>query len=144
MITTKDIRAAINQQLNKTGVEINSEDVKEGFKRPSFFVQLDSNIRTGELYHVTRSLFVHIYYYPTDRYEYAIEALDMGDTLGNLFDMKLPVKDRMLNVDEFSTFLNDGVLNCTFDLEFSDSREIGLFETDAEPMEELYIENVKE
>ena len=38
MITLKDLRLAINRQLSKTGHEVNSRDVQEGFNRPSFFV----------------------------------------------------------------------------------------------------------
>lgn len=140
MITYKDIRIAINRQLAKTGIEINSRDVQEGFNKPSFFVQLNNVGRSGDENQVHKSMMVQIYYFPSDRYEYAIEVLDMQETLEELFDLKLPVKDRLLNVDEFTTFLNGGVLNCTFDLEFYDARDWNKFERDSEPMEELYFE----
>ena len=123
MITYKDIRGAINTKLKTTGKPINSKDVTEGYKRPSFFVQLNNVNRSGDENQVHKSMIVQIYYFPTDRYEYAIEVLDMQETLENLFDLKLPVKDRLLNVDDFGTDVIDGVLNCTFDLEFYDARE---------------------
>lgn len=148
MITYKDIRIAINQQLKKTGIEITSRDVTEGFNRPSFFVQLDNVGRSGDENQVHKSMTVRIYYFPSDRYEYFIEVLDMQETLEGLFDMKLPVKDRYFNVDEFTTYLNDGVLNCQFDLEFYDGRKftynVDGTELPFEPMEELDFEKVEE
>lgn len=36
MITYKDLRIAVNRKLKTTGIEVNSEDVSEGFNRPSF------------------------------------------------------------------------------------------------------------
>ena len=122
MITYKDIRISIRGLLENTGIEVNSSDVKEGFKRPSFFVQLDNNVRSADENQVHKAMTVRIQYFPTDRYEYSIEVLDMQETLEGLFDMKLPVKDRYFNVIDINTFLNDGVLNCSFDLEFFDGR----------------------
>lgn len=124
MITLKDIRAAVNRQLNKTGVDINSRDVSEGYNTPSFFVQFNNVNRHGTETQIERDLIVHIYYFPTDRYEYAMEILDMQEVLEVLFDLKLRVKDRELNVGEFQTFLNDGILNATFDIDFIDARNI--------------------
>lgn len=155
MITYKDIRIAINRKLKTTGIEVNSRDVSEGFLRPSFFVQLDNVNRSGDENNVHKSLTVQLYYFPTDEYEYAIEVLDMQETLENLFDLKLPIKDRLINVDEFNTGVVDGVLNCSFDLAFYDGRELtytgativdkmtkpdGYYELyPIEPMEELDI-----
>lgn len=145
MITYKDIRLAINRQLKKTGIEITSRDVTEGFDRPSFFVQLDNVGRSGDESQVHKSMTVRIYYFPTDRYEYSIEVLDMQETLENLFDLKLAVKDRFFNVDEFTTFLNDGVLNCSFDLDFYDGRERNIYEQHpSEVMEILQFERAEE
>ncbi|RKD26686.1 hypothetical protein BEP19_15880 [Ammoniphilus oxalaticus] len=124
MITLRDIRIAINRQLAKTGIEINSGDIEEGFKRPSFFVQLDNVNRSGDESQVQRSLTVRIYYFPKDRYEYAIEVLDMQEKLEDIFDLKLRIKDRYINVDEYISLVNDGVLNVSFDIEFYDGRDI--------------------
>lgn len=145
MITYKDVKLAINQQLGKTGIEITSRDVKEGFNRPSFFVQLDNVGRSGDESQVHRSMTVQIYYFPTDRYEYSLEVLDMQETLENLFDLKLAVKDRFFNVDEVRTNVVDGVLNASFDLEFYDGRERNKFEQfPSELMGELDFEKVEE
>lgn len=148
MITPKDIRISINNQLKKTGIEINARDVKEGFNRPSFFVQLDNSNRYSSPTQIERTLTVRIYYFPTDRYKYSIEVLDMQDTLEQLFDLKLKVKDRWLNIEEFNSYVNDGVLNCSFDLEFEFARDIEKDvindefreEHPIEDMEKLYFE----
>lgn len=145
MITYKDIRKSINQQLSKTGIEINSRDVSEGFNRPSFFVQLNNIGRSSDESQVHRSMMVQIYYFPTDRYEYSIEVLEMQETLEELFELKLPVKDRFFNVDEFRSDTVDGVLNARFDLEFYDARSRNKYEQyPSELMGELDFETVKE
>ena len=145
MITYKDIRIAVNRQLSKTGIRINSRDVQEGFIRPSFFVQLDNVSRSGNETQIERSMTVRIYYFPSDRYEYSIEALETQEILEDLFDLKLPVRDRLFNVEEFNTFLNDGVLNCQFDIDFYDGRK-KVWKTEEDAEHELLhpIEKMKE
>ena len=124
MITYKDIRLAVNRKLKTTGIDINSEDVSEGFNRPSFFVEFLNIARSSDENQVHKSLSVQIYYFPTDRYKYAIEVLEMQETLENIFDLKLAIKDRLINVEDINTGTVDGVLNCSFDLAFYDGREV--------------------
>lgn len=138
MINTKDVRTAINMLLNSTGIEVNSRDVEEGFKRPSFFVDINSNKRSSSPEHVDRAMTVYIYYFPKDRYEYSLEVLDILGVLENLFDLKLKVKHRLLNIKEFDSSLTDGVLKCWFDLDFSEPREKNILDPDdIEIMQEL-------
>lgn len=124
MITYKDIRLAVNRKLKTTGIEINSEDVSEGFNRPSFFVEFLNNNRSGDENQVHKALSVQIYYFPTDRYEYSIEVMDMQERLENIFDLKLRVLDRLFNVDETNAITTDGVLNFSFDIAFYDARAV--------------------
>lgn len=145
MITYKDIRIAINNQLIKTSIDINSRDVTEGFNRPSFFVQLDNARRFATEIQVQREISVYIYYFPTDRYEYDLENLEMQEVLEGLFNMKLAVKDRLFNIDNFSTNTTDGVLYCRFDLEFWDMQRKWLTEQEEQgKMEELTTNISKE
>lgn len=148
MITYKDIHIAINNRLKTTGIEVSSRDVSEGFARPSFHVQLGNINHSGNSEQVHKSLIVQIYFFPTDRYEYAIEVLDMQETLQSLFDLKLPVKDRYFNVNELFLNTTDGILNCSFDLEFEHGRKFiwnkeGI-EQPFEPMEKLYLEKTEQ
>ena len=123
MITYKDIKIAVNRKLKTLGIEINSKDVTEGFIRPSFFVEFLNSIRSADENQVYKSLSVQIYYFPTDRYEYSIEVLDVQEQLENLFDLKLQVLDRFLNIHEVNSTVTDGVLNISFDIEFYDGKE---------------------
>lgn len=123
MITYKDIKMAVNRKLKTLGIEINSKDVTEGFIRPSFFVEFLNSIRSADENQVYKSLSVQIYYFPTDRYEYSIEVLDVQEQLENLFDLKLQVLDRFLNIHEVNSTVTDGVLNISFDIEFYDGKE---------------------
>lgn len=124
MITYKDIKKAINTKLKKEfDFEINSNDVKEGFNRPSFFVTLDNHNRSSNQDQIQKSLTVRIYYFPTDRYEYSLEIMDIQERLENLFDLKLKVKDRYLNIMETSGNETDGVLEFSFDIDFYEARE---------------------
>lgn len=138
MITYKNIKNAINHKLGVFDVEINSGDVSEGFKRPSFFVQLENSKRSGDESQVHKTMTVQIYYFPTDRYEYSIEVLEMQERLEELFDLKLSVIDRWLNIDELNTILIDGVLNCSFDLDFYDGRTSNTIIDDIENGKEFY------
>ncbi|MGE8080508.1 phage tail terminator family protein [Peribacillus loiseleuriae] len=124
MITYKDIKRSVNQKLSTFGIEINSNDVQEGFNRPSFFVQLENNVRSGDENQVHKALTVQIYYFPKDRYDYSIEVMDVQDQLENKFDLKLKVLDRFFNIDEVTSDTTDGVLSFSFDLAFYDGKEI--------------------
>lgn len=140
MIDYKDIKTAVNKQLSNLGIDIQSRDVREGFNRPSFFVQLDNASRSNYTTQIGRMLTVRIYYFPSDRYEYAVEVLEMQDELEQLFDLKLPVKDRLLNITDLESGMSDGVLQCSFELEFEFGRE----EEEADKMEKLLINNEQE
>lgn len=130
MVTYVDIRKAINAKLLSLGAEVNSRDVTEGFNRPSFFVQFDNNVRSGNVDQMYKSFTVTGYYFPTDRYEYAMEVMTKQEELENLFDMKLKVLTRYLNINDFNTTLADGVLNFSFDIEFFEGRKYQGLEND--------------
>ncbi|MEL3956921.1 DUF6838 family protein [Caldifermentibacillus hisashii] len=125
MITYRDIRKAINAKLkNEFNIEINSNDVKEGFKRPSFFVTFDNLVKSSDQSQFDRSLTIRIYYFPTDRYDYSLELLDIQEQLENLFDLKFNVLDRKFNIFESSSLITDGVLEFSFDIQFSDAKDV--------------------
>ncbi|WP_369973776.1 DUF6838 family protein [Rummeliibacillus sp. POC4] len=121
----KDIKKGINERINNKfpDIEINSNDVSEGFNRPSFFVQLNGK-KSGTMEHVDKDIDVQIYYFPTDEYDHAIELLDTQESLESAFDLKLRVVNRWLNITETNTVTTDGVLNMSFSLEFNDVRDI--------------------
>ncbi len=136
MITYKDIKKAVNGLLTKEfNIELNSNDVKEGFIRPSFFVSFDNQTKSSTLTQIEKSLTIRINYFPSDRYGNSIELMDMQEQLENLFDIKLPVKDRRLNIVDVTSTVTDGVLDFSFDIEFSEAKEISYEEQNSHPIE---------
>lgn len=141
MITYKDIKKAINTLLiNEFGYEINSNDVKEGFIRPSFFVEFDNVNRSATEEQTMRNLTISIYFFPTDRVNYSLEVLDVTERLENLFDLKLSVLDRKFNIDEVTSNVADGVLVFEFDIQYQEGKVL----PDAELMQELDYKGTKE
>lgn len=141
MIGLKDIIKSINDKIEAdfSNIEIQSTDIKEGFLRPCFYVEIDNN-KANKLNPSSKekTLTVRIYYFPTDRYENRIELLETQDNLENMFfeglqvnqDFFIPTLDNELN---FTT--TDGVLQLSFDLYYVQL----LDEEYAEPLEELVI-----
>lgn len=124
MITYKDIDLAITNKLIQVfNVEVNSNDVKKGFNRPSFFVSFDNQKRSSNDTQIEKALTIRIYYFPKDKDENSIELMDMQDQLENVFDLKLKVLDRKFNIQEVNPIVTDGVLEFSFDIEFFDARE---------------------
>lgn len=137
MITLKDIKIAINNLISANfTAEVTSRDIKEGFKRPSFFVELDNVKRSpaGEE-QIERKLTVRIYYFPSSRYQYNVEILEVLEKLEEVFDTKLKVQDRYFNIDEVESIVIDGILQFYFDIQYEEGREV----PDVELMENLYI-----
>lgn len=124
-ITYKDLKKSIISVIKKDfkDIPINSNDISEGFQRPSFFIEFDNINRTSSEEHYTKSLLVRIYYFPTTINESSIEILDIQDELEQAFDLKLAVRDRFLNILETDNTISDGVLQFEFNLEFSESKE---------------------
>jgi hypothetical protein len=125
MITLKDIKTAVVSKLNANFTqEVQSSDVKEGFSRPSFFVELDNATSSSTEEQKHRGLTVRIYYFPSDKNKNSIEILDTQEALENAFDLKLPVLDRKLTINETESVTTDGVLTFSFDIEYEEGKVI--------------------
>ena len=152
MISYKDIKKAINSKIKTefNNIAINSNDVKEGFERPSFFVQLDTNGRSSDVNQIYKDLTVRINYFPTDENDYSIELMDVQEQLEGIFELKLKVQDRLFNIDETNSEITDGVLEFSFDINFYDGREFDGLEnlpdeiTDKEFYEKHPVEKMEE
>ena len=117
-----DIKVAINDLIKSEfpSIEIQSTDVEKGFKRPTFFVQLDTLSRDSGQFVSNRSMVARIYYFPSERYEYSIEAMDIQDRLESIINLNFRVLDRVITIDETRAQMIDGVLEFEFDFEFID------------------------
>jgi hypothetical protein len=120
------------------GIIVQSNNIEEGFSRPSFFVQLD-NIKIEDLMKKVqeRKMTIRIIYFPTDKNKNQLELLRMMDSLNESF-----VVDNILEIDDdTSTSIQsvdldktDDVLHFDFDIELT---EMYTREIIAEMMEEL-------
>lgn len=138
MITYKQIKKAINDKLTaRFEIEINSRDIKEGFSRPSFFVDFENISKTGLESQIERSFTVRIYFFPKDKNSPSMEILEILEGLEEIFDLKLRVEDRHFNIFETKGETTDGVLQFEFDINYEDGREIA----EAETMQELEYKN---
>jgi hypothetical protein len=137
MITYVNIKKSVNTLLiNEFQIEINSNDVSEGFNRPSFFVSLDNQNKSSTTDQVERTLTIRINYFPSDRYNSSLELMDITERLENVFDLKLGVLDRQFNILEVSSLVTDGVLEFSFDINFYDGR-------DYDGLENIIVDEIK-
>ena len=138
MLKLEEIMAQINLELSVLNIEINENDVQEGFTRPSFFVKFDATYRTDYKDGFLREITTLLYYFPSDRYKYQREALDIQQKVEDILRKGFNVKDRVLHiVDDVGSEIIDGVLQMAFDLQFYDVPDDPVVETIL--MEELYF-----
>jgi hypothetical protein len=138
MIKYTDILTSVNTVLDNhfPTIEIQSNDVSEGFNRPSFFVKFDNISKSSSLEHFNRSMTVRIYYFPSDINNNSLELLETQEILESAFDLKLEVLDRFLNIEDVNIDTVDGVLHCYFDIQYSDTKDI---QDDSELMNSLEL-----
>lgn len=142
------VKLAINKKLISVypDIWIEPDDIKDGIKRPSFFVGFSYHKTTkvsDEIY--KKDLSVVIYYFPSDRNKYSMEVLEVGETLEELFLGELVIEmvdDRnIVPINSVDLDTVDGVLQVSFDLEIFISKvEVD----DNEMMEEIEVSITKE
>ena len=146
-ITVADILMSVNQKIRTEfpGMKVYGKEIKEGFERPSFFVEIiDEGL---ELHTKNVSLQkgkVGIFYFPAQKATKGYsesENLKMADKLIGLFSMVIKVKDRHLTVKESLMQYEDDIMQMTFSLEFYIRNRIKM--PDAELMENVHLEEIK-
>lgn len=120
-----DIKKAINTLLetNFPGHKIYADDIKEGFSRPCFFVELLPISRDNEgngLY--SRRVSVIINYFSRDKT--SLENIKMQDQLEEIFGQTLTVGDRVVTINNIEGYINDGILQFSFNIDYVDSLDI--------------------
>lgn len=122
-------------------IDVQSQDIEEGFLRPSFFVELDS-IKIDDLMKKLqgKKLTVRVIYFPSDKKKNQLELLQMRDSLNECF-----VVDNVLQIDDdtatdilsASFSESNNILHFDFDIYIA---EMYVREITAELMEELNLE----
>ncbi|MBX4149509.1 phage tail terminator family protein [Paenibacillus lautus] len=139
MVTLKEIITAINERLIAIApdVEIQSNDISEGYLTPSFFVELE-DVHSSQYgaWGRERSIPVIIYYFPTERQHKQIELLDMQEKLEQGFIQPFEImKGFTVFPLELNATTTDGVLQLSFDLK---TLEFDMTET-GEDITDLYL-----
>lgn len=132
MITQKDILEEINHLLKeKYGYKVYGIEVSEGYKKPSFFVDLRLTGQTDESANMVRQSYnVSIVYFQRnvneidclDKAEGIRQCLISKDVKNTKKKMMLKVKDRYISVEGFETGYigrNNNILQINFDLAFT-------------------------
>lgn len=130
-IKLKELALAVNRQIKEAfpSITITSKDISEGFIRPSFFVDFDSfqaERMSGR--RTEKSIQIIIYYFPSDRYQYKLELLEVQEGLENAFlDGLLIDEETTLFTGELTSIVVDGVLQFEIkldyvEIEFEDER----------------------
>ena len=122
-----DIIKAINKQLKATFPEITiqSTDVKEGYKRPCFYVDVidfDGEIFMDAYDHKTAAF--TIYYFPSDPNNYRVELLEIREKLNDTFIGVLDVAQGFkIHILDTAANVSDGVLGFDFEIEYYQRRK---------------------
>ena len=137
------LKAVIGKIRARSDIAITSQDIEEGFERPSFFVSLENIKQKNHMSNaLERTGDIRISFFPSNKHKNQVEILDTQDLLTDIFQKERDIKlesGSVIQVDEADVDVVDKVLHFDFKiwlLELYD-REIT-----AENMEELIIEGV--
>jgi len=123
-VKLENIITAVNEKIIERYPNISimaSEDVKEGFVRPSFFTTLENISRTDYLRKFMRSLTVVIYYFPKDRYKYKLDTVEKTQGIESMFSHGLKVGTRTIQlVEGVESDVTDGVLSSRMEMMYYD------------------------
>ncbi|MHB9947327.1 hypothetical protein CF095_18480 [Clostridium botulinum] len=124
MINILDIKKSINAKLKDIkDVKIYGSEVKEGFVRPSFFVQLFVESNDLFSYDITENyMTAEIVYFGKEKT--GLENLKMYEQLKKSFSLPLELNDRKILPRKIRADFND-VLSFRFNLNFYDDAYIG-------------------
>ena len=139
MISLVSIKKAIVSKLKKIGIAIMSNDIRSGFAKPAFFVQLMPISNDSYNGYQERIITVNIHYFSEDKTD--LDNLKMDDKLNSLFVKTLKVNELSLPIYEKRSEIDDNILQFKFDLRFTECTPIPIDEEveEYENMEELYI-----
>lgn len=128
MLALTDIKTAINTLLiNKLGYKVYGNEVKEGFDKPSFFVELLPNGTNVENQNFTSNMLTVVITYFQEIHTYQdtdLSNIKVYDVIKALFMPKLLVKGRYLTVSDFRfEYTNDDFMQIYFNLNYFDTSD---------------------
>lgn len=118
----KEIIKSINSKIKAEfpDIDIQSTDVTEGFSRPSFYVDFRDINKSRLNYDIeNKKLTISILYFPTDRYKYRLEVLDVIGRLEEIFtSCTIETSKVKFNIIETEANIVDGILEFEFDIDY--------------------------
>lgn len=118
MLSIIDIKKAIVTKLKTFDINIVANDIRSGFEKPAFFVQL---MPIGEEVNndiSINTLTANIHYFSKDKTD--LENLKMIDKLKKVFVNKIEVNDRTLVISDKRYDTDDNVLQFMFDIRYTE------------------------
>lgn len=118
MLSIIDIKKAIVTKLKVFDINIVANDIRSGFEKPAFFVQL---MPIGEEVNndiSINTLTVNIHYFSKDKTD--LDNLKMIDKLKKVFVNKLEVNDRTLVISDKRYDTDDNILQFMFDIRYTE------------------------
>lgn len=118
MLSIVDIKKAIVTKLKPFCINIVASDIRSGFKKPAFFVQImpigedvnsDISINT---------LTINIHYFSEEKTD--LDNLKMIDKLKKVFINKLEINDRTVTISDKRYDIDDNVLQFMFDIRYTE------------------------
>lgn len=119
MLSLLEIKKATVNKLEPLGVPTIANDIRSGFDKPAFFVQLMPIGDETDISISTSTVTINIHYFSKEKTE--IENLKMLDKLKKIFINKLEVEDRVLTLYEKRYDIDDNVLQFKFDIRYTES-----------------------
>lgn len=171
-MTLIDIKKAVITKLKPLKHMIYATKIKEGLKKPCFFINVMPIMTQNNLYFKKKDIMVKIYFFADDSSRPDATYLDnmqMQDTLSNMFSKKLRIGNRDIFIANTEGHVaaesrddmaaeDDTVLTFGFELEFEDGNEavmvgddfmfedeeLGYTEGNIELMQELNLTELEE
>jgi len=139
MIDTKEIKTEIVAVLEQARHSVIATEVKEGFTKPAFFVDVfKAGSAVQNRYIKFVSVGVEITYTPVvETHEHLIE---IADDMEQLFtNRELEVGDRVLHIDDVSCDIDGNTLSISFELEFHQETGAEMTDADLDTIQELEV-----
>lgn len=113
------VKKAIVDKLKPLKIKIVANEIRSGFEKPAFFIQIIPVEISNDPGFVSNKLIVNIHYFPREKTE--LENLEMIDRLNVLFqDCILEIDDGELTIEEKNAEIIENVLQYKFNLQVTE------------------------
>ncbi|HFQ8795946.1 TPA: DUF6838 family protein [Clostridioides difficile] len=119
MLKIVSVKKAIVDKLKPLKIKIVANEIRSGFEKPAFFIQIIPVEISNDPGFASNKLIVNIHYFPREKTE--LENLEMIDRLNVLFqDCILEINDVELTIEEKNAEIIENVLQYKFNLQVTE------------------------